>query len=418
MTLPKGKILWAIAGAATLLLLMIVGVMWWFLTYGNIFKTSRLPRVSMQSTALVFQGMDAAAWQRTALLFPTLPALPSPVPVDGAVVVLPSKKLEWIVMDPLTHKPVGSAEAMALLQKPTQPVQREPLIADAPAEGTWLAVTPLLAPMPELQGRTPSLMRIDLSKQVAISWNGMALPARSHTSLAVPGATSQVFVADPSMLWKAVAGILPRDRVLVLETLLKTESDNLLPGISAREELLPLLSQSLTVVQRGSALLLFAEGERTLTAAAMDALHKRISDATPAIERLQAKTKEGFQVDVVTPAASATTTVRSAKNGWDIVTTKAGDTPLLLTASQGNQLIITADPALFESALGGVRTTQAVLAGGFLDPSLLSPLVTKLLPELPLYKVLGLLPKQSGALPWSLMQHDGMWMLNVGEGAL
>lgn len=420
MTFPKGKILWSIAGGCAALILIVLGASFWVFEYGNPFVPSRLPALPAESTALLFEGMTSDAWARITPTLPTLPSLPSPAPVDGAIAILPDKSLSWIVMDPATHQMQGSQAALSLLTRQSESVLRNPLIMGASDQSTWVAVAPALLPKDELpKNAAPGLMRLDLSTGVTLSWMGSDFPHPAAETVSLPGASDSVFVNDPQSLWNGLSAVLPSSRMLVLQALLQTASQKMLPDISPGETVLPLFSKSLTVATKktgsGESVLLFGEGDKPVTTEMMKALHQAVITATPPTQRLQAHTKEGFDIDTLVPLTEKPVTTQRTLADWSIMETMSGDAPVLLTAASGNRLIIATDQTLFEEALQAARMPQSEIAKGSVSPSLLAPFVTKILPDLPLYKLLALLPKTDSAVSWALSEQGGIWSLTAGE---
>lgn len=380
-----------------------------------------LPPLPAEQTLLVFRGMDNDAWRRVIPVLQGVPDLPLPPPENGAVVRTASGP-SWVTLTPGSRE-LGnvSQDVRAVLTDVEHPLNDDPVMRQLRADPSWLALKRDLLPLPELrQERTPDLLGIRLAKNGAdVLWQGPPVTLDVAAMLtAEPENASRIFVRSPAALWKHLTALFPEKRSLVTMALVETFVFDLLgDAASPREEIFPLFSLALSVERSGSGTVL-AHGmgsDGVHADATLQRLHATLATSKQPVERITAETKEGFTVDTLRRSGRTLETVTSRKNGWTLRVTRANDRTLLASAARGTEVLMGNDVATVERAVDRtVPAPSGTLAEGRLSAEALSPLVTRLLPELPLYKLLSILRESSSeGVFWALKEQSGLWSLEV-----
>lgn len=403
MQLPEGKRLWALIGTFVGAILTFAAASWVvFVT--TTAQNGRIPNVPVANTELAFQGMNDAAWLQVKPLLPSL-VLPSPSPVDGALVILPDGKKEWIVMDPLTHRPQGSQAALALIGSSKTSIRNELVLRTAPAETPWIVMSRSVLPL------TGQFSRIDLGQSPSFSWVSADLEDRLEGALITQGLNDLVFVRDTEPVFTTLMKFMESEKKTVMQSLLRTAIANRFGNdISAEFEILPLFTQSLTI-WRGTenGLLLYGQSDVSVSDEVIASLHTHAAEGVTGTKRLQAETKEGFTVDVLQKDSALTARIDRVESGWKISETASGETPVLLTAVRGKNVIITNNRTFLATALATSELTTGAIAKGMLSPESVTSL-RALLPAALLEKLL-LLTNQSQPLGFELTEQNSIWTL-------
>ena len=378
-----------------------------------------LPPLPAEQTLLVFSGMDNDAWRRVIPVLQGLPDLPSPPPQHGAVLDLPSGRT-WVTLTP-GSRDLGevSQDVRTALTDVKHPLNDSPVLSRMMGTPAWLLIKHDLLSLPQLRD-APPLLGIRLTQSGAsVLWEGPPVTLGVATMLMQEEHDiTHVFVRSPSALFGRMAALLPDERAVVTKALLETfVSDLLGDAVSPREEVFPLFASALSV-QRGGSGTVLAHG-MSADALPTDATLKRLHDALAAsntpVERITAETKEGFTVDTLRQSTKAPDTMTSKKNGWTLRVTRADDRTLLASATRGTEVLMGNDADAVELAVDRTAPAPAdTLAIGSLPRESLSPLVTRLLPEIPLYKLLSILQESSSdGVFWALKEQSGLWSLEV-----
>lgn len=380
-----------------------------------------LPPLPKEHTLLAFAGMDSAAWQRVIPVLQGLPDLPNPAPKDGAVLKLPSGTVAWVPLTPGSRALDNvSAEVRTAMTNVEHPLNHSSVMQSLRGEPTWMVLTQDVLPFSELPAdKRPDALGLTLKDGgAAVSWEGpsVTLGIASVLEPVQPDAL-RAFVRSPAQLWSHGKGLLPAERTIVVTALLETLAQDLVSdAVSPKVDVFPLFSAAVTVERSDSGTVAHGVVADPRTAdATLEHLHKTLSSDAKPVERITAETKEGFTVDTLRRSEYPLDTVTTKKEGWTLRVTQTQEGVLLASAVRGTEVVFASDAALLESAVTHTApATTDLLAEGLLPTKDLSPLVTKLLPELPLYKLLSVLQgsQQQGVL-WALREKAGVWSLEA-----